>query len=288
MNTNIKDVISIKYGDWAALVCARLGGNVIVLQHKGRDVLVPLVDEAQLKVNPYLQGSPILFPANRTNFGKFTFEGKEYTLPLNEDWSQCHIHGFVHTRPFTLVEQKENEVTLKLVYDKIDEWFPFMCEVWVTYTLDERGFTQSYVIKNIDTRNLPVVFCMHSTFVEPELFVLPIAMHQQRVDGRANGKYIPLNAKEQRYVTGSASKDVDVDGYYLASGRETQIGDYLYSVSEQFDHWVLYNGRGKGGFICIEPQAGMVNGLNYPAPEGHRVVEPGKSIDFSATISYNK
>ena len=50
MNTNIKDVISIKYGDWAALVCARLGGNVIVLQHKGQDVLVPLVDEAQLKV----------------------------------------------------------------------------------------------------------------------------------------------------------------------------------------------------------------------------------------------
>ena len=47
-------------------------------------------------------------------------------------------------------------------------------------------------------------------------------------------------------------------------------------------------GCGKGGFICIEPQAGMVNGLNYPAPEGHRVVEPGKSIDFSATISYNK
>ena len=200
MNTNIKDVISIKYGDWAALVCARLGGNVIVLQHKGQDVLVPLVDEAQLKVNPYLQGSPILFPANRTNFAKFTFEGKEYTLPLNEDWSQCHIHGFVHTRPFTLVEQKENEVTLKLVYDKIDEWFPFMCEVWVTYTLDTRGFTQSYTIKNIDTRNLPVVFCMHSTFVEPDLFVLPIAMHQQRVDGRANGKYIPLNAKEQRYA----------------------------------------------------------------------------------------
>ena len=288
MNTNIKDVISIKYGDWAALVCARLGGNVIVLQHKGQDVLVPLVDEAQLKVNPYLQGSPILFPANRTNFGKFTFEGKEYTLPLNEDWSQCHIHGFVHTRPFTLVEQKENEVTLKLVYDQIDEWFPFMCEVWVTYTLDTRGFTQSYTIKNIDKCNIPVVFCMHSTFVEPDLFVLPIAMHQQRVDGRANGKYIPLNEKEQKYVTGSASRDVDVDGYYLASGRETQIGDYLYSVSEQFDHWVLYNGRGKGGFICIEPQAGMVNGLNYPAPEGHRVVEPGKSIDFSATISYNK
>ena len=33
---------------------------------------------------------------------------------------------------------------------------------------------------------------------------------------------------------------------------------------------------------------GMVNGLNYRAPEGHRVLEPGKTIDFSATVSYNK
>lgn len=288
MKTNVKDIISIKYGDWEALVCARLGGNVIALSHCGKDVLVPLVDEAQLKVNPYLQGSPILFPANRTNFAKFTFEGKDYTLPLNEDWSQCHIHGFVHTRPFTLVEQKENEVTLKLVYDKIDEGFPFMCEVWVTYTLDDKGFTQSYEIKNIDKTNIPVVFCMHTTFVEPERFVLPIIMHQERVDGRATGKYKQLNLQEQTYVTGSASKGVNVDGYYLACGRETIVGDYLYSVSEEFDHWVLYNGRGEGGFICIEPQAGMVNGLNEPAPKGHRVVAPGASIAFSATISYNK
>lgn len=285
---SIKDVLTISYGDWEAVACARLGGNVIALRHCGKDVFVPLVDEAQLAVNPYLQGSPILFPANRTNFAKFTFEGKDYTLPLNEDWSQCHIHGFVHTRPFSLVEHKDNEVTMKLVYDEIDEGFPFKCEVYVTYTLDCRGFTQSYVIKNIDTRNLPVVFCMHSTFVEPDEFILPISMHQERVDGRATGRYIPLNEKEQRYVTGSPSVGVNVDGYYLASGRETQIGDYLYSVSEQFDHWILYNGLGKSGFLCIEPQAGMVNGLNYPAPEGHRVLEPKKTIEFSATVSYNK
>ena len=285
---SIKDVLSISYGDWEAVACARLGGNVIVLKHNGKDVFVPLVDEAQLAVNPYLQGSPILFPANRTNFAKFTFEGKDYTLPLNEDWSQCHIHGFVHTRPFEVVEHKANEITMKLVYDKIDEGFPFMCEVWVTYTLDERGFTQSYIIKNIDDCNLPVVFCMHSTFVEPDEFILPISMRQERADGRATGRYIPLNQKEQRYVTGSPSVGVDVDGYYLASGRETQIGDYLYSVSEEFDHWILYNGLGKSGFLCIEPQAGMVNGLNYAAPEGHRVLEPGKTIEFSATVSYNK
>ena len=272
---SIKDVVSISYGDWEAVACARLGGNVIALRHKGADVFVPLTDEAQLGVNPYLQGSPILFPANRTNFAKFTFEGNDYTLPLNEDWSQCHIHGFVHTRPFTLVEHKENEVTMKLVYDKIDEGFPFMCEVWVTYTLDERGFTQSYVIKNIDTRNLPVVFCMHSTFVEPDEFILPISLRQERVDGRATGKYVLLGPREKQYTTGSPSKGVNVDGYYLASGRETQIGDYLYSVSEQFDHWILYNGLGKSGFLCIEPEAGMVNGLNYRAPEGHRVLEPG-------------
>ncbi len=285
---SIKDVLSIQYGEWAATVCPRLGGNVISLTHCGKDILVPLVDEAQLAVNPYLQGSPILFPANRTNFGKFRFEGKDYTLPLNEDWSQCHIHGFVHMRPFSLVEHRDNEVTLKFTYDKIDEWFPFMCEITVSYKLDGNGFTQSYTVKNIDKCDLPVVFCMHTTFVEPEFFILPISMHQERVNGQANGRYIHLNEKEQKYVTGSPSKGVDVDGYYLASGHKTVVGDYDYTVSDEFDHWILYNGRGQGGFICIEPQCGMVNGLNEPAPKGHRVLEPGKTIDFSATISYNR
>ena len=66
---SIKDTVVLKKGKWEAGVCARLGGNAIYLRYDGKDILCPLVDEAQIDVNPYLQGDPILLPANRIYLG---------------------------------------------------------------------------------------------------------------------------------------------------------------------------------------------------------------------------
>jgi galactose mutarotase-like enzyme len=71
----MNDVIILKKGSWEAGVCARFGGNMIYLTYNGKHILRPLVDESQVIDTPYLQGSPILLPANRTYLGKFTFEG---------------------------------------------------------------------------------------------------------------------------------------------------------------------------------------------------------------------
>ena len=67
---------------WRAEISARHGANVTKLQYDGKDVFVPLESEEQLEKNPYIQGAPILLPANRTFKGKFEFEGKNYTLPI--------------------------------------------------------------------------------------------------------------------------------------------------------------------------------------------------------------
>ena len=53
-NKMIKDTITLKFGDWQAVICPRLGGNIIALKYDEGDVLRPLVNEADLKINPYL------------------------------------------------------------------------------------------------------------------------------------------------------------------------------------------------------------------------------------------
>lgn len=281
-----QDTLTLTYGAWRAIVCPRLGGNVIALSHAGKDVLVPLKDEAQLEIDPYLQGAPILFPANRTNDAVFRFAGTEYTLPLNEPRTQCHLHGFVHRRPFTVMAQSDRAVTMRYTYDRPDEWFPFACEITVTYTLGEEGFTQTYAIQNLDSRALPAVFSVHSTFVQPERFVLPVLLKQEADGDRATGRYLPLNAQECRYTTGSPSRGVNAVGYFLASGHTATVGDYRYTVSDAFDHWVIYNGHGEADFLCVEPQCGCVNGLNEEGPNGRRIVAPGETLCFSTTISF--
>ena len=125
--TKIKDSIAISAGKWEAGVCPRLGANVIYLRYEGRDVLRPLVEEEQINKNPYIQGAPILLPANRTYLGKFSFEGVDYELPITEPRTNSHLHGLVHREPFELVSADENTVVMKFTNN--GKVYPFAFEI---------------------------------------------------------------------------------------------------------------------------------------------------------------
>lgn len=273
--------VDIRCGAWYAEVAPALGANVTRLQCAGEDVLVPLKDPKQLAINPYLQGAPILLPANRTKDGKFTFDGKEYLLPVNEPYTGAHLHGLVHLQAFTVVKKSEDSVTLR--YENKGEVFPFPFVLDVCYTVLSSGFHQMYTIKNSGDSNLPVTFALHTTFVEPKRFTVPIDACQEKEEHHIpTGRYVPLAAQEAHYVSGSASEGLTISGYYRACGHIAEVGDYRYSVSREFDHWILFNGRGESGLLCVEPQCGAVDGLNDQ--NGHRVVAPGKTLTLWTQI----
>ncbi len=279
----IKNKITISCGEWQAAVCPCLGGNIIKLTYGGADVLRPLESEEQLKINPYLQGAPILMPANRTFEGKFTFEGREYFLPLNEPQNNCNLHGSVLFEAFETVSVTENSAALRLV-DKDCKSYPFPFSLTVTYSLSESGLSADYEVENIGEGNMPLAFCLHTTFVEPKSFSVPIDMCQEKdAHHIPTGRYIPLNAEEKEIAASSPSCGRAISGYYRACGNVARVGDYIYSVSDNFDHWIFYNGAGKGGFLCVEPQSGKVNGLNMA--DGHIVLAAGEKIRFETKIS---
>lgn len=279
----IKDIIALKSGEWQAEVCPRLGGNIIRLTYRGKEVLRPLESEEQLKINPYLQGAPILMPANRTYEGKFAFEGREYQLPLNEPQNNCNLHGSVLYEAFETVSVTESRAVLRLV-DKDCKSYPFPFVLTVIYSLSEDGLSADYEVENIGEGNMPLTFCLHTTFVEPESFSVPINMCQEKdAHHIPTGKYIPLNCEESEIAIDSPSRGRVISGYYRACGKTARVGDFIYSVSKNFDHWIFFNGRGESELLCVEPQAGAVNGLNIA--DGHIVLSPNQKIRFETTIS---
>ena len=281
----IKDTVKITAGDWQANVCPRLGGNVIGLTYKGEDVLRPLTNEDDLKVNPYLWGAPILMPANRTYAGKFVFEGKEYSLPINEPHFNCNLHGLVIFEEFQLVTATETSVTVKLT-DPNCKSYPFPFEMTVTYTVTANGLKSEYTVENIGEGNMPMTFCTHTTFTEPEIFKVPIDLNQERDKFQIpTGRYVELNEQEKGYVTGSPSVGLYISGYFRSCGNTAVVGNYEYTVSDNFNHWVFYNGGGEKGYLCVEPQSGKVNGLNYP--DGYNLLKPGEKIKFTTNVRRN-
>jgi len=278
----IRDIVALSCGWWQAEICPRLGGNIIKLTYQGRDVLRPLENEEQLKINPFLQGAPILMPANRTFEGKFVFEGKEYCLPLNEPQNNCNLHGSVLYEAFETVSVTESGAVLRLI-DKECRSYPFPFALTVTYSLSNDGLSADYEVENIGEGNMPLTFCLHTTFVEPERFSVPIDMCQEKdAHHIPTGRYIPLNAEENEIAEKSPSKGRIISGYYRACGNVARVGDYKYSVSKNFDHWIFFNGRGESGLLCVEPQAGRVNGLNMD--DGHIVLSPNERIRFETNI----
>ncbi len=280
----MNDVIVIRKGAWVAGVCPRLGGNLIYLLYDSKNVLRPLVDESQLDTNPYLQGSPILLPANRTYEGKFTFEGKEYHMPVNEAATNSHLHGLVHRQPFALLSKSETSVTMRFVNTN-GFVYPFDFEILVTYTVDDNGLTQTFEIKNTGNRNMPYTFCLHTTFAMPygEL-TFPIKEKQEAIGDIPTGRYIELNEVEKQLAAGSPGKDVAMCGYYSAAGHTVTVDDYVYTVSENFDHWITWNAYGKEDYVCLEPQAGKVNGLNIP--DGYKLLSPAESHTYTAKFMH--
>ncbi|MBP3382143.1 MAG: aldose 1-epimerase [Clostridia bacterium] len=273
---------TIRFNDWQADVCPRLGANVTALKKAGRDVLRPLTDEKQLDIDPYLQGAPLLFPANRTRDGRFTWQGKNYQIPINEEISGGNLHGFLHFQVFPVDSITENAITMSHAHTA-DGYFPFSFLFTVTYRLDVNGFTAAYTVKNTDKTAFPFTFATHTTFVEPDRFRAPVESRQER-DERLlpTGRYVPLNTQEQLYASGAVSKGNPIVGYYKASGHTAYVGDFTYTVSENFDHFILYNGKGVSGFLCVEPQSGAVDGLNIA--DGHNVIDSGETMVFTQNI----
>ncbi|MBO4432674.1 MAG: aldose 1-epimerase [Clostridia bacterium] len=258
---------------WHAEICACRGANIEKLLYNGENVLNPLKSERQWEENPFICGSPLLFPANRTAGGRFSFGGKDYHLPITDEKSNVNLHGSLYCQTFSVKEITSNSVVLQ--FENNGEIYPFDFSLTVEYTLENGGLTQSFIIKNCGKTDMPYTFALHTTFYEPDHFSVPISLAEEK-DARhiPTGRYIPLSEDEALYAYGIDPRGRAISGYYKANGNTAVVGKYSYTVSDQFDHFVLYNGGKNNGYLCIEPQVGAVDGLNITG--GCRVIPAGK------------
>lgn len=110
-----------------------------------------------------------LFPfPNRIKDGKYTFNGKDYQLPINEEARHNALHGFVFNKPFELVSHEENTdfvtVEFELNYLGKFDGYPFPFRLSIAYTLSEDGLECQTIIKNTGTTAMPVGDGWHPYF----------------------------------------------------------------------------------------------------------------------------
>ncbi|MDR6414798.1 aldose 1-epimerase family protein [Pseudarthrobacter sulfonivorans] len=146
----------LRHGDYTALITAR-GAAVRVLQHRGRDLVVPFPAGGP---NPHFRGVVVAPWPNRIPDGTYTFGGVDYQVPVNEPARQCALHGFTPGLDWTLEARTESALTLSSSIGPTPG-YPFALTVTARYRLDGDGLHTAVTAANVGDRASPYGVCPH-------------------------------------------------------------------------------------------------------------------------------
>ena len=303
--------IQISGGGYTAVIDLRRGANCISLRHGGYDARILREPVAEWPGdNPFLYGMPILFPVNRISGGSFCFEGRQYTFPINEPTTGCHLHGYIHKTEFSLLERQEDRIlcACRVEEGTLYPGFPHSFEVQMEYMLDRDGLHHMTRVINHSDTNMPVFLGFHTTF--SACFTNSGKKQDIRVQAqiaeeyaRNTKNYLPTGEKPAFDSVSNALNmgvlnpyEAPVSRHYRSADSRMVLYDagrnlsVVYENDEKFRFRLIYNGKADG-FICLEPQNCLVNCPNGPFSReeaGFAYIAPGASETYRSKIMITK
>ena len=301
-----KNTVRLERGDWRAVVDPAHGANCISLRNLkyGARVLREPTD-TDLLDGSYLYGMPILFPANRMENGRFTFEGRQYVFPINEQSTGCHLHGELNKTEFNVTRTSDCKVECRYTATKQNPYlsFPHEFEILSEHELKADGLYHTVTVTNLSDIRMPIFLGFHTTFntlflrdSRPENIRVLAEISEEYARNTDNhlpngekpkfdavsralsiGAYKPFSEKESRHYRGAGRMAV------------TDIGARLrvvYENDEKYGFRLIYNSA-DGGYVCLEPQTCLVNCQNSPFSRdeaGFDFIEAKGSKSYSSKI----
>ena len=325
MNTSCKeirldgaDVVEMKAGGYLAIIAPSVGSNVARLRDcKNKMEILRYNKEKPLRklaANPCTYGMPTLYLPNRLKDGVLKVSDATYQFPVNEGRFQNHLHGFLHSRSYEVIETKVDGdkaiAKTRYVYDDKDpffEYYPVKFQSDLEFVLDEEGLHYTFTLTNQSNKQMPYGICNHTSFQAPHNKKSKAKNIRLRLPAvkrlPVNFRQLPippykkeLSAYDENYVNGTAHmikfpinndmyeiEEMDVDGkpFHGAVITDTDTGNRIcYEVDEAFKFFIVWNDRGTKDYYCPEPMSWMIDApnLDLPAEEtGYVELAPGES-----------
>jgi aldose 1-epimerase len=299
----------------SAAVLPSYGFNLFDLKLPVGGQIRPLVDAApdfaEKPSHAGRNGTPILFPyPNRIRDANYTFEGKSYTLPVNNGPNS--IHGFAIDAPWDVLEHKADAnaamITGKYQLSRqspahVRDW-PADAILQIQYRLAGRRLDLLATVTNPSGGNLPFGFGIHPYYRLPfdrageqakTLVILPAAKFWVLDQFLPTGERSPVDARldfrKGQPIKGQKLDDVLTDLIFDESGRatcrlvdEAEKAEFRISFGKEFRELVAYTPPGPGGVIALEPYTQTTDAINLQArgvDAGLRVLKHGEHAEFA-------
>jgi aldose 1-epimerase len=283
-----------------------------VLDDGPREMLWAHPDFASGNERPSGSGVPLLFPfPGRIGKAKYSYAGREYQLEPGDAFGNA-IHGFVHKRPWRVIEQSPSRVVGEF-QASIDD--PSLLDLWpsdfrirVNYEVRGRELLSDVHCENTGDAALPFGFGTHTYFrlplaegTDPEATEVyaPIAEIWELHDMLATGKMLPLSDATmldgrplagRPFDTSYTGLKPEADGLVHTWIRDPQSGRTVTQLFDQsFTQCIVYTPPHRKA-ICLEPYTCLPDSFRLTA-EGHntglRVLGPGEAYKTRIPISVN-
>lgn len=147
-------------GGYTAVVTARAAA-LRVLQFEGRDLVVPFPEGGPI---PDYRGIIAAPWPNRIADGKYTFDGVDHQLPVNEPERGTALHGLAFPLDWTPKESDAGSLTLTCTVGPT-AGYPFVLELSARFVLDDAGLHTSVTARNAGSIAAPYGVCPHPYLV---------------------------------------------------------------------------------------------------------------------------
>src|SRR4051794_33512047 len=147
---------AIAAGD-AAAVIVEVGGGLRTFTAGGRDVLFGYDANRMCSAG---RGQSLIPWPNRIGDGRYTFDGTEHELALNEVGKRTAIHGLVRWSSWTAAQHEPHRVAMSHTLHP-QPGYPFTLELAIAYELSEGGLSVHATATNAGAAACPYGLGFH-------------------------------------------------------------------------------------------------------------------------------
>jgi aldose 1-epimerase len=261
-------VIHLAAGRATAQIDPEDGGRLAAFALDGVDILAAEITG----IPQFGAGSFAMTPfAGRIRDGRFSFDGRDYELPINMGLHAIHGYGFDH--PWQVESASSSpEDEVRLVCELGRPW-PFAGRTRASFRLEPKRLVMGLTVEADEP--MPASTGYHPWFRrrldapgsgELEIEVAPGRMYERDDVGMPTGRLVPPKPRpwDDCFLGMTGSPVLVWPGF----GRIT--------IESEADHWVIFDEH--PDVICVEPQTGPPD---VPNLEPVRTAEPGRPIRVS-------
>jgi aldose 1-epimerase len=249
-----------------------------------------------------LYPSALLAPwVNRVRNGNYSFEGRNYQLPINESNLGNAIHGFLARKKFEISEEKCNDdsTEVSFIHNYTGDFpgYPFPFIFTLTYKLSSQGtFAVNFKCQNTGQTNMPFACGWHPYFkiANAEISHLEINFSPtlkyisdpQMIPMAEESVSIPMPVRFSETTLDNVFKlESQTEHLTELSDQESKISLFLKQNSVEFPYLVVFAPHSEN-CVAIEPMTGNTDAFN--TGDGLQVLSPNEKFTSIVEIWIDK